>query len=146
MQIEVSLDVYKALTAQLQFEGHSYNDIIRDLLGLDSPLEPENTSEIGSPTEGLLKGLAKGLGFDGFCSRGLRLPNGTELRARYKQKLYRARISDGEWLDQNGSAQSSPSAAATAITGNNVNGLRFWEALKPGETVWRRLDTLGPSS
>jgi hypothetical protein len=34
----------------------------------------------------------------------------------------------------------NPSYAANIITGNNVNGWRFWEARLPGQSNWHRLD------
>jgi hypothetical protein len=141
MQIEVSLDVYKALTDRLQHEKHTYGDVIRDLLELDSPQELQ-PSEPSSGFSHVSEAIARAVGYVGFYSRGLQLPEGTSLRSRYKQKEYRARIIGDRWIDENKKAHSSPSAAASAITGNNVNGLRFWEALRPGDKVWRRLDTL----
>jgi hypothetical protein len=79
----------------------------------------------------------------GFFSRGLLLPNGTVLRARYKGLEYRAEIQSDTWVDGNGQRYFSPTAAAKAITGNSVNGWRFWEAWRPGDDKWRRLDLLG---
>jgi hypothetical protein len=140
MQIEVSLDVFKALTARLVYDGQSYSDLIRDLLQDDSPLEPEDPGEDmrGIDNEIFRKMQFKG----GFASRQLWLPDRTELRARYRQKEYLARISNNAWIDSAGNSHTSPSAAARAITGTSVNGLRFWEALRPEDRTWRRLETL----
>ena len=139
--IPVTLEVYKLLTSRLE-EGQTHDDVIRELLNLDSIVEPENPTSItpirmnDSITRTI---LARG---NGFISRGLWLPNGTELRARYKQRAYHASIVEEEWLDENGLLHTSPSAAASAITGTNVNGLRFWEAKRPTDRGWRRLDVL----
>ncbi len=143
MQIEVSLDIYKALTERLRYENQTYSDVIRELLNLDSPLELEGPAigHRGLMTGWSSKEIAAVLG-PGFHSRGLTLPNGTQLRARYKRKVYTAAIEANEWIDQEGKSQSSPSSAASSITGNNVNGLRFWEARRPGDSEWRRLDAL----
>lgn len=139
--IEVSLDVFKELTSRLQHDDHSYDDVIRDLLGLDSPLEAEYPVQI--PFEPVSEAIARQIGGNGaFYSRGLRLPNGTKLRSRYKQQEYLAEIRDGQLIGADNNSYSSPSAAANAITGNNVNGLRFWEAQRPGDAAWRRLDSL----
>lgn len=141
--VHVDLEVFKALTVRLEYEGQTHNDILRELLGLDSiieetPPEPaivnalaalsKSADQFGRPAE------------HGFFSRGLFLPHGTKLRARYKGKQYLAAIQKDHWVDQTGQIQASPSAAATAITDTNVNGLRFWEALRPGDTTWRRLE------
>lgn len=79
----------------------------------------------------------------GFYSRGLTLPNGTALRARYKGYEYRAKIENDAWIDHLENRHFSPTGAAKAITGNSVNGWRFWEAWRPGDSKWRRLDLLG---
>lgn len=139
--ISISLEVYKQLTARLE-EGQSHDDVIRDLLNLDSIVELENPTNaaLEKMSDLIMKTqLARG---NGFLSRGLWLPNGTELRARYKQKEYRASIVNEQWIDDLGVPQTSPSAAASAITGTNVNGLRFWEAKRPSDKGWRRLDVL----
>lgn len=142
MQIEVSLEVFKALTARLEFDGQSYSDLIMSLLASNSNLEPEGDVPHGGAMthEAYMRQADKG----GFASRNLWLPPGTELRAYYKQKEYRARIINNAWCDAQGYTHSSPSAAAKAITGTNVNGLRFWQALLPRERSWVRLEALVP--
>jgi hypothetical protein len=144
--ISVGLPVLKALTAQLE-EGQTYDDLLQQLLGLDSIVEPEVNelhprNALAAVDEEMKRLLHERSGKEGFFSRGLWLPNGTELRARYKHQEYRARIASNTWIDADGSRHTSPSAAATAITDTNVNGLRFWEARRPGDTSWRRLDQL----
>ncbi|MDO7844032.1 hypothetical protein [Sphingomonas immobilis] len=140
MDISVSLEVYKALTARLMHDGQTYDDVIRDALKMDSIIEPDVPA---GPLEGVANAFARPI-FEsgGFISRGLWLPNGTKLRARYKHKQFLAEIQNDTWVDHLGESQSSPSAAASAITGTTVNGLRFWEAQKPGQQAWRRLDAL----
>lgn len=141
--IQVGLGVYKALTARLE-EGLTYDDVLRELLTLDSVVEPEPEDPLGLVefSDRLQQAVHSQSGKGGFFSRGLWLPNGTRLRARYKQRQYQAEIRDSAWIDEGGGSHTSPSAAATAITRTNVNGLRFWEAMRPLDTVWRRLDTL----
>lgn len=141
-QIHVDLEVYKALTSRLQSEGQDHNAVIRELLRLDSPIEPD------VEMNGLMRlaDLARPLmATSGFYSRGLLLPNGTALRARYKGLEYIGSIHDNKWIDQQGTEHSSPSAAANAITGTTVNGWRFWEAKLPHEGGWRRLDVIQSS-
>lgn len=136
--LSVDLDVYKALTARLESDGQTHNDVLRDLLNLDSLTEPEAVNPYGAVTDLLGKALHAGQ----YFSRGLALPNGTELRARYKGREYRAQIIGEHWVSADGEQHESPSAAAGHITGNNVNGLRFWEAKRPGDAGWRRLDSI----
>lgn len=67
-------------------------------------------------------------------------PEGTRFRANYKGQTYLAEVRDGKWLDQDGNQRNSPSEAASAITGNNVNGWRFWSVQIPDDPTWRKLD------
>lgn len=138
MQIEIDFDVFKALTARRESESHTYNDVLRDLLELDS------VQEVGieSPLQEVGDALSRPLGVAGFYSRGVHLPDATLLRARYKQREFKARIHGDRWVDEHGREHASASAAASAITGTNVNGLRFWEAKRPSDTGWRRLELL----
>lgn len=136
--IDVDLDVFKALTALIQEDGQAHNDVLRELLNLDSPVE----AEVPPPPLHAAEAIAKALHVGQFYSRGLSLPSGTELRARYKGQVYLAEIVEGKWLSSRGVEFSSPSAAASAITGTTVNGWRFWEAKRPGDRGWRRLDIL----
>jgi hypothetical protein len=144
MDIRVSLDVYKALTTKLAYEGHTYDDVLRELLGLDAISEPELVRPSTSLTRlaEALSSTALAVPDNGFTSRGLWLPNGTKLRARYREVLHTAEIVDNIWKDERGNTFGSPSAAASAITGNNVNGLRFWDAKRPSDLVWRRLELI----
>src|SRR5689334_14084607 len=114
--IDVSFDTYKALTMRRATEAVSYDDVIRELLKLPP------TSQPAGPPEGGLKVWAYG---------GASLPHGTALRANYKGTTYIAQIEDGQWI-QDGTPQTSPSAAARTISGNSVNGWDFWEARLPG--------------
>jgi hypothetical protein len=139
--IEVDLDVFKALTAKIEAAGQDHNDVLRELLNLDSVTEADLPDNVfGRIAETISRSYSAVPGQ--FYSRGLALPSGTELRARYKGQQFSARIEDGRWLDSDGQEHSSPSAAAKAITDTSVNGWRFWEAKRPGDRGWRRLDIL----
>ncbi len=137
-QISVDLDVFKTLTSMIQSEGQDHNDVLRDVLNLDSPIEAEPPGA-GSEIPNALARLA----YPGqFYSRGLALPDGTELRARYKGVQHLALIRNGRWWSADGREFSSPSAAASSITGTTVNGWRFWECRLPGKTQWQLIDAL----
>lgn len=122
MQIEIDFDVFKALTLLREQESVTYNDIIRRLLELPAtetvPTEVKETK----PT--------------GYMAAGRHLPNGTQLKATYKGKEYRAEVKGGRIVSTGGKLFNSLSAAAKSITENNVNGLRFWRAQRPSETRW----------
>lgn len=132
-QIDIDFEVWKELTLRRSSENVSYNDVIRELLGL---------SPAASPAPGTVLFGEKP---PGYSFRNLFLPDGTKLRARYKGTTYYAEIRDGRWLDHFGKEHASPSAAANNITATSVNGWRFWEARRPQDTEWRKIDALPQS-
>jgi predicted CopG family antitoxin len=140
-QIDIDFEVFKALTAMRKSETHTYNEVVRDLLGLKKTLG-RRISESFSPFSETF-GPA---GETGRAISGRFLPHGTLLRARYKSILHTAEICNGEWVNENGDVFRSASAAARVITGNNVNGLNFWEAKRPSDSDWRKLSALPKTS
>src|SRR3954467_246652 len=118
MQIEIDFDVFKGLTLLRQGEADSYNDVLRRLL----KLKPVKSPPDDPPT--------------GYMAAGRHLPNGTRLTATYKGKDYSAEVRNGRIVSEGGKVLNSLSAAAKNITGNNVNGLRFWRARRPTDMQW----------
>lgn len=143
MQINIDFEVYKGLTANLQNEADSYNEAIRRLLGLPSTdlvAGPSELTEVGQAWStqeswGTISGVWYGNVF---------FADGTIFRATYKGRTNFAEIRDGRWLDQDGIERTSPSHAASAISGTNVNGWRFWFGKRPGDMDWHRIDELRP--
>lgn len=121
--IDVDFEVFKELTVRRRSEEMSENDVLRELLGLT---KPSRDALRASTTNG---GAA-------WVSKGVAFPHGTEFRATYKGQIHTAVVKDGA-LVLNGKRFSSPSAAAISITGNPVNGWRFWECSLPGSFKWR---------
>jgi len=127
--VEIDFDVYKELTARRASETTTYNDVIRELLGMDAEPEPGNADEASS---------------GGLEMKGVFLPNGTQLRVTYKGRTYSAEIKDGAWIGSDGKQRRTPSEAACAITDTNVNGWRFWKVKRPSDTSWKVLNSLRP--
>ena len=119
MQIEIDFEVFKRLTALRKEEGDTYNDVIRRLLKLKSP-----------------DSIRDAIGPGGYMAAGRHLPNGTKLKAIYKGKRYLAEVVNGRIRREEGEILNSLSAAAKSVTGNNVNGLRFWRAHRPADGAW----------
>lgn len=130
--IEIDFDVFKALTMRRESERVTYNDVIRELLGI-GPARARSSA--GAEADPQLASSA-----DWVC-KGVRFPTGTEFRARYKGKMHLGRVQDGV-LTIDGRRADSPSDAARLITGNNVNGWNFWECRLPGESHWRSIKGL----
>ena len=124
---EIDFEVYKALTMRRVTEATTYNDVLRELLGL-TPRKPSTNTTTAVPG-------------GAWEYRGVRFPHETDFRAKYKGKTYAARV-EGDRLLLDGEPVASPSEAAHKITGTNVNGWRFWECRLPGETRWRTIEAL----
>jgi hypothetical protein len=121
--IDIDFDVFKELTVRRAHEGVSHNDVLRELLGLD------DADHQTAPLDTL-----------GCYLKGVFFPENTAFRVSYKGKTHTAEIKGGAWIGDDGQPRNSPSEAAHAVTGNNVNGWRFWEGRRPGEDAWRKLD------
>ncbi len=125
--IEVDFEVYKQLTVRRATEHVTYNDVIRELLGLKKA--PANAA---SPN---------GVSAGDWTAKGVRFPAGTVLRAEYKGRQYAATVEGGA-LVLNGKRFSSPSAAAVSVTKSPVNGWVFWECRFPGQSNWQLIKNL----
>jgi hypothetical protein len=128
--IDVDFEVYKQLTVRRATEDVSYNDVIRELLGLGQPKPASAAKEAEVPSPGE------------WIAKGIRFPVGTDFRANYKGKIYTARVEGGALVLSNGQRFDSPSAAAVSITGSAVNGWRFWECRFPGRSSWQVIESL----
>jgi hypothetical protein len=123
--IPIDFEVFKALTARLESATDSYNGVLRRVLGL----RVAPVSSGAQPTTGRL-----------WIVDGVSFTHGTEFRAKYKGKLHLAVVQDGALL-LNGVRYDTPSPAAMSITHSNVNGWRFWECRRPGQSGWSRMDS-----
>jgi hypothetical protein len=125
--IEIDFDVFKELTIRRQTESVTYNEILREVLGLGQP-------KVSTPTHINASAGA-------WTTKGVTFPEGTEFRATHKGKAISARVESGG-LFLNGIRYDSPSAAAVSITGNMVNGWIFWECRLPNKSSWQLIKTL----
>lgn len=139
MQIEIDFDVFKALTLRREDESISYNDVLRELLALDK-VRPQ--SPVQHVAESSIKAFSVSAHTNGYAYRDGFLPNGTKLKALYKNRVYNAEITDGCWINDDGSKHPTPTAAASHITKTSTNARRFWSAKRPGDNDWHRLNSL----
>ena len=126
--IEVDFDVYKALTVRRSTESVSYNEVIRDLLGISNIPEAANSSRKMAP--------------EGLNYKGVFFPDGTRFRATYKGRNHTGEIKNGAWIDSRGRRHTSPSEAAFGVTGKSNNGWKFWECSRPNDPAWVLIDNL----
>ena len=80
-----------------------------------------------------------------WVSKGVTFPDGTQFRANYKGAVHAARIERGRLIADGGKRSTSLSHAARLITNNSVDGWVFWEVKRPGDTSWRKAQTLRDS-
>ena len=126
--IDVDFEVFKQLTIRRATEQVTYNDVVRELLGL-------------KPAAAAVAKAANGLSAEDWVAKGVRFPAGTEFRANYKGKVHTARVEGGA-LVLNGQRYDSPSPAALSVTDSAVNGWRFWECRLPGKSTWQLMENL----
>jgi hypothetical protein len=125
--IDIDFDVFKELTFRRKSESMTENDVIRDLLKLS---KSENISTKPDKSYGTP-----------WVSKGVSFPHGTEFRASYKGQEHYGKVHQGS-LIVNNEKFSSPSSAASSITGNSVNGWIFWECLLPNTGKWQPINSL----
>lgn len=126
-QIDIDFEVFKQLTTRRPTEVTTYNDVIRDLLRLPKPA----ISEI--PEAG---------GNKPWAVSNTSFPAGSEFMAVYKDKTYSGIAKDGKLELSDGGKFTTPSAAAMHITGNNVNGWRFWKCKLPNASQFVLIERL----
>jgi len=154
MRVEIDFDVFKALTALRQREADSYNDVLRRLLDLPVA-DPQESLRDATTQDEIARLLVQGLNDtgrnkvdpvlaalaqSGAWFNNVFFPEGTAFRATYKGSTYYAQIKGGLLVTDDGVVRTSPSDAASAISGTNVNGWRFWHARRPGDSGWTRID------
>ena len=126
--IKIDFDVFKALTLRRSTEGITYNDVLRELLGLNPRKRPIPLYEQVSGT-------------GDWVTKGVFFPNGTKFRASYKGQTYYGKVGSGRLVVDN-KGFHSPTAAAVSITGHQVNGWTFWECCMPGKSFWQIIKSL----
>jgi len=126
--IEVDFEVYKALMLRRKSEEVSFNDVLRELLKLDT----SSTSKAKVKIERTDKP---------WICRGVKFPHGTEFRSTYNGIDYTGKVDNGALVVQ-GERFDSPSEAAFFITGDEVDGWYFWECKLPGKSSWKGINSL----
>jgi hypothetical protein len=126
--IEIDFDVFKGLTLRRSTENISYNDVLRELLGLGPQESPVN-----SPGSASRHG--------DWVAKGVCFPNGTEFSASHKGQKYYGKVESGVLVVDN-KRFHSPTAAAVTIAGYQVNGWTFWKCRMPGKSSWQMIKLL----
>jgi negative regulator of replication initiation len=134
MKIPVDLEVYKALEARREAFSESHNDILRRALGL--PEKASNALPADSTEETIV-----------WRRKGVGLPRGTCWRMSSANGELNGSVVEGgfQYRDE---VISSPSRLATTLyrtkagKKTNVNGWRYIEVKRPGDSDWMMLSSL----
>ena len=127
-KIEIDFDVFKGLTLRRSTENISYNDVLRELLGLG----PQKNAVISADSAS---------GHGDWVAKGVCFPNGTEFSASHKGQKYYGKVESGALVVDN-KRFHSPTAAAVTIVGYQVNGWTFWKCCMPGKSSWQMIKLL----
>jgi hypothetical protein len=141
MQIEIDFQVFKELTVRRSNENVSYNDVLRDILDIDATATETSPAGLAGVRA---QSLTPNVG-GGYAFRGGFLPNGSKLKALFKNRIYTAEIIDGKWVGEDGVSHATPTAACTHITGTATSYGRFWSVKRPNDIEWVRLSSLPKS-
>ena len=136
--IEIDFDVYKKLFLLREAESVTYNDVLRRILDLPTTGNGLHPSPSGNE---IPVNSGDAINKDGWTTKRVTFPVGTEFRADYLGKTVFGKVESGG-LNVNGTKYTSPSAAANAVTNTSVNGWIFWECKKPQENEWKLIDSL----
>ncbi len=134
MKIPVDLEVYKALEARREAFSESHNDILRRILGI---LPDTSTALPATSPEEIIVWRRKGVG----------LPKGTRWRMSSVNGEQNGSVVEGGF-QYRGEVISSPSRLATNIyrtksgRKTNLNGWRYVEVKRPGDSSWTMLNSL----
>lgn len=134
MKIPVDLEVYKALEARREAFSESHNDILRRALGL--PEKPSSAPPLGSLEESIV-----------WRKKGVGLPKGTRWRMSSGAGELNGSVVEGGF-QYRGEVISSPSRLATTLyrtragKKTNLNGWRYIEVKRPGDSDWMMLSSL----
>ena len=137
--IEIDFDVHKLIETERQSFAETPNAVLRRLFKLGRPSQSEGGTDSGDPRRGA------------WTSKGVTLPEGTELRMTYRGREHRGVIRDSAWLVE-GVRYKSPSAAAGGVARTksgappSLDGWKYWQVKRPGDAGWIALSSLRPES
>jgi len=143
-KIEIDFDVHQRIEAERKSFDDSPNAALRRLLDLG---RPEQALSTNNATERLPSEITARPSAD-WRSKGVVLPDGTELHVDYSEVKARGRVA-GDRLFFNGKPFRTPSAAVMSVVEtargsavSAINGWRYLYARLPGEDKWMPLNKI----
>ncbi len=123
--IEIDFEVYRELTSRRASEEMSYNDVLRQMLGL--PPKPMESGLAKTETEAQDWKVGP-IVFSEF----------TEIKLTHKGKVHAGRVEKGAFVMQ-GKAYAILDELVQEITEGNPQDWIFWSQRRPGESSWTEL-------
>jgi hypothetical protein len=129
--IEIDFDIHKLIEREKKSFAESDNVALRRLLKLGDEAAAPRPAPEGRE----------------WHDEGVTLPQGTEVRMTYNNRLHVGVIDDGQWHVE-GERYSSPSAAAGGVARTkkgektNLDGWKYWEAKMPGSSKWQSINKM----
>jgi hypothetical protein len=136
-QIEIDIEVYKAIENSRRSFSETHNDVLRRIIGLDG-------SKNGADEQSIAPEIHT---FKSWRGKGVELPHGTLVRMEHNGRVYSGEILDGMWSIE-GVLATTPSGAASAVARTKqggsapLNGWNYWEARLPSSNRWKPIASL----
>ena len=147
--ISVDFDIHKLIETERKGFDETDNKVLRRLFGLPEgpmPTSLEDTAKKYNGDRGLQSSVASYSSKD-WQSKGVVLPEGTELRLVHPGAHASGSVQNGTWVI-GGYFFNSPSDAAGTLVGKergrtmNLNGWLYWEVRRPDDSDWVLLNSL----
>lgn len=126
-KIDIDVEVHKAMEARRASFQQTPNDILREVFGLGKA-KPAQAPPAEKPNKY-------------WAPKGVPFAPGTVLQAHYRGRTMEGTVEAGGLRVRN-KLFATPSAAACAVTNNNVNGWRFWKYFDEQRDKWRYITEL----
>jgi hypothetical protein len=139
--IEIDFDIHRLIESERRGFEEPENAALRRLLKLPEPPSqsaPATRIEQSAVTE-----------VEPWSWKGVQLPHGTDLRMEYAGQIVHGRVEQGRWVVEGKHYKSPSDAAGSSVktkdgSTTNLNGWMYWEIKRPGESNWRRLQSMKP--
>ena len=135
-QIEINIEVHRALEARREAFHESYNDILLRVLEIENPQTRTQTERTSSAEEPVA-----------WRRKGVTLPSGTRWRLLNGSDHDSGEVANGYFRSRS-QRYKSPSGLAMALyrtkegRRTNLNGWRYIEVLRPQDKEWVLLNDL----
>ena len=144
--IDIDFDVHRLIEQERRGFDEPENAALRRLLKL-----PTNGAAAAGAKETNIANSdeLKAAAGVAWSWKGVVLPHGTDLRMDYRGQMVRGRVENGKWVVEAKFYTSPSDAAGSSVVTKDgdhpsLNGWIYWEAKRPSDVTWRKLQSLKP--